>query len=220
MLVKELITDDIPPLKTSDTGDVALTWMGEFQIKHLPIVNNKQFLGLISEDDILNENNLDEPFGNYRLSVFRPFVFESDHVYSILKVMAELKLSIIPVIDDEENYLGVILLEDLLGYFGRVTSITEPGGILVIQLNVNDYLLSEIARIVESNDASILCFFTSVYDNSTKMEITIKVNKTDIRPLITTFERFEYNILGYYHKEGDSDHLKDRFDSLMNYLNI
>ena len=94
MYARELISDDIPPLKTSDTGERALAWMDEFRVSHLPIVNNVDFLGLISESDILDFNSASEPIGGHSLNLSRPYVFDYQHTYDVLKVMSSLKLTV------------------------------------------------------------------------------------------------------------------------------
>jgi CBS domain-containing protein len=220
MVARELIAEAIPLLKTSDTGKVALLWMGEFHVKHLPIVNNRQLLGLISEDDVLNVEHIDDPIGNYRLSYFRPFVNENDHILNVLKVLGELKLTIVPVVDAEENYLGVISLDSLLQHFSALAALTEPGMIISLSMSVRDYSLSEIARIAESSDARILSLFTSPHLDSTKMEVTLKFNRSEVTDLIAAYERFGYTVVAYRHETEDEEFFKDRYDSLMNYLNM
>ncbi len=220
MIARQLISGIIPLLKTSDTGEHAISWMQEFNVSHLPIVNNEQFLGLISEDDILDMNDLFEPIGNHQLSLFRPFVKDNVHLFEIIKVATELNLTLIPVIDKNENYVGVITLQTIVQEFGKLNGLSETGGILVLEMNKNDYSLSEIARIVESNNAFILCNYVSTHAESTKIEVTLKLNVSDLRHIIATFERFEYTIAASYQQEEYFDRLKDHFDSLMNYLNI
>ncbi len=219
MIAKEIISDSIPPLKTSDTGQQALNWMNEFLVRHLPIVNNTQLLGLISDDEVLDMNDLNEPIGNYSMKYTKPCIRQTAHLLDALRLFEELKISIVPVCDDESNYLGVITLQSLLGNFAKYSSIREPGGIIVLKMAINDYSLSEIARIVESSNASILTLFTTNHIDSTQLEVTLKINRDDVKDVIATFERFNYTISGYYHKSDMNDFLKDRYDSLMNYLN-
>ena len=214
-----LISDIIPPIKTSDTGEDVLRWMNEFQVKHLPIVNNRQFLGLISEDDIL-DNDTDEAIGSYRLSYLKPYAYEYDHVYSVLKVFTELKLSVVPVVDKDLNYLGMVTQQNLLNEFARFSAIMEPGGIVVIEVGIRDLSLTEIIRIVESNDAQILSLYTTTHSESTKLDVTIKINRTNLRHIVATFERFNYVIKGSYQENEHFDLMKERYDSLMKYINI
>lgn len=220
MYARELISEDIPPLKTSDTGERALAWMDEFRVSHLPIVNNVDFLGLISESDILDFNSASEPIGGHSLNLSRPFVFDYQHTYDVLKVMSSLKLSVIPVLNDKDQYLGLIHLSTLLQHFAEMASMKESGGLLVLELNIHDYSLSEISRIVESNDGKILSLYISSHIDSTKLEVTIKINKTDLSAIIQTFNRYNYTIKASFHQSEYVDDLKDRFDSFMSFLNI
>ncbi len=199
MTAKELIADIIPPLKTSDSGTRALNFMNEFHVTHLPIVNNQKFLGLITEDDILDLNEPDEPIGNHSLSLVKPSVTEHQHIYEIIKLVAELKLTVIPVLDEKDgNYLGAITLERLVSFFAKLNAVSEPGGIIMLEVNQRDYALSEIARIVESNDALLLSVQTNTIPNSTEIDIILKVNKTEIKSIIATFERFDYKVFSLF----------------------
>jgi len=216
----DLIVKNIPSLKTSDTGKRALRLMSEYHITHLPIVNENQLLGLISEEDILNAHGEDDPIGSLPLSFLRPFIHDHEHLFEVLKVATEFRLSVIPVIDKDENYLGIITRDELLNYFATQTDILEPGGILVLDLNVKDYTLAEISRIIESNGARILCTFAITNYNSNKMELTIKVNQTDLQPIIAGLNRYNYIVKETFQEAEYFDNLKERYDSLMNYLNI
>ena len=220
MLAKDLITDSIPPLKTSDTGTKALNWMDEFRVSHLPIVNNSQFLGLISEVDIMDLNDADQPLGNHKLSLVRPYVFESQHIYDVIKLIAEQNLTIAPVLDQNEMYLGMISLQDLVANFAKMGAVNNPGGIIILELGLRDFSLTEIARIVGSNDALILSSYITSHQDSTKLELTLKINKTDLTRILQTFERFNYTITASYHQNEFLDDMRDRYDSFMNYLNM
>jgi CBS domain-containing protein len=208
MTAKNLISDAVPPLKTSDTGNKAIAWLNEFHVNHLPIVNNKEFLGLISEEDILDLSNPDAAIGDHKLALLRPTVNEDQHIFDVMKVAAELKLTLIPVIDSNNQYLGVITLADLLGHFTSMSSFLEPGGILMLLVNANDYSLSEIAQIVESNDAQILSLYISTHQDSTKMEVTLKINRLDLKHIVATFERYEYQVTAAYQESDHTDYLK------------
>ncbi|MDO8897737.1 MAG: CBS domain-containing protein [Bacteroidales bacterium] len=220
MIAKQLMTDGILPLKTSDTGRTALSWMEDFRVMHLPIVNNEGFLGLVSEMDIYSFNDFDEALGNHSLSLVKPFVNEYQHIYDVLRIMQQNHLTLIPVVDEHEKYLGSVTLQSLLEHFAESLSVTEPGGVIVLEMSLNDFVLSEIARIVESNDTKILSFFIHSDKDSTKIEVTLKLNRKEIAPIIQTFTRFNYNIVASFSENDDVEDLRDRFDSLMNYLNI
>lgn len=221
MVAKDMISDVIPPLKTSDTGITALNWMDIFKVSHLPIVNDKEFLGLISESDIYDLNMPEEPLGNHQLSLLRPYVNEDQHVFEVMEVLSRLKLSLVPVLDSFKNYLGVITLMELLHYFTELSALRHKGSIIVLEMNVNDFSLSQICQIVEGNDAKILAAYVTSHPYSTQMELTLKLNVTDVTSIKQTFLRYNYNVLGAYMKQDDeSDLLNDRLNYLFKFLDI
>jgi CBS domain-containing protein len=221
MLAKDLISDVIPALRTSDSGQKALHWMDIFRISHLPIVNNVDFLGLISDKDIYDNNMAEEPIGNHNLSLFSPFVTIDQHIYEVIELASQMNLSIVPVLDNDNKYMGVITLMDLLHYFADVSALKQPGGIIVLEMNNNDYSLTEIAQIVESNDAKILSLYLTSPINSTRMEVTLKINRKELTSIIQTFIRYNYIIKASFMDENDLNSLyENRFDSFMKYLNI
>lgn len=136
MKAAALVSKNISPLKTSDTGAEALHLMNVFHVSHLPIVNENQLLGLISEEDILNAHGEEDPIGSLPVSLIRPFIHDSEHMFEVLKMASELRLTVIPVTDKDETYLGLITRTDLLNYFAEQTDILEPGGIIVLELHV------------------------------------------------------------------------------------
>jgi acetoin utilization protein AcuB len=221
MLSKELISDVIPALKTSDTGVKALYWMDIFRISHLPIVNNTEFLGLISDADIYDMNSPDEPIGNHSLSLFSPFIQEDKHVYEAIELISKLKLSVVPVLDENKNYLGMITAQRLMQYMGEMFAVKNPGGIILLELNANDYSLTQIAQIVESNDAKILSMYITSPPDSLKMELTLKINRIDLTSIIQTFIRFDYTIKAQFVEDDEMESLYlNRYDQFMLYLNI
>ncbi len=220
MLAKDLITDEIPPLKTSDTGIMAINWMDEFKVSQLPIVNNHEYLGLISDTDILDLNITDEEIGKHKLSLIRPFVLENQHVYEVIKMISNMKLTVLPVLDENQNYMGLIPLTTLIQQFAILAATREPGGIIVLEMNEHDYSLSQMAQIVESNDGKILSCYVNSLPDSTKIEVTLKINKVDISGILQTFYRYNYTVKASFHQSQFSDDMKNRFDSFMNYINI
>ncbi|MFN0276259.1 MAG: CBS domain-containing protein [Chitinophagales bacterium] len=220
MLAKDIISESIPPLKTTDTGEKAIEWMYEFKLTHLPLVENKKFLGLVGEDDILDFNDTKEQLGTFLKNLQKPYVLELEHIYDVMRLATNLRSSVIPVVDAEMNYLGIITAQSLIFHFSKMSSISDPGGIIILELNTkNDYVLSEIARIVESNDAHVLSMSLNM-EASGKYIVTLKLDVGEIKHIIATFERFEYTVQAYFDENDLNDVYKDRYDALMNYLNI
>jgi len=220
MIARHLITEEIPPLKTSQTGEEAISLMEELKVSHLPIVNGENLLGLISEQDIYDLNDLTQPLGNYMLSLKHPYVNEHQHLYDVLKLVSNLKLTLIPVLDDHEKYIGSVSMQNLVAYMANSFALENPGGIIVLEMSENDYNLTEIAQIAQSNDAKVLSLFLASHPESTRLEVAIKLNKTDIGAVLQTFDRYGYYVKASFGEEDDVESLKENYDSLINYLNI
>ncbi|MGB1240903.1 MAG: CBS domain-containing protein [Chitinophagales bacterium] len=220
MIAKKLINDTIPPLKLSDDGVKALAWIAEFHVHHLPVVDGQQYLGIISEYNIYDTNETSKPLSAYDFSEKPPKVHEYDHIYEVMKIMKTHQLTVMPVLDEEEQYVGLITLDTITDYLSHAQGMQEPGGIVILEMNTNDYVLSEIARLVESHNAKILSMYVTTHPNSPAIDVTLKVNKTDLTRILPTFERFEYVVKAYYQEEDYLEDVQERYDEFMNYLNI
>ncbi len=221
MIAKDLISEVVPSLKTSDSGQTALNWMEIFRISHLPIVNNLDFLGLISDTDIYDMNQPEEPIGNHSLTLFKPFVTTEQHLFEVIGLASRLKLTVVPVLDEKSHFKGVITTTDLVRYLAGISSMDQQGGIIVLELIERDYSLSEIAQIVESNNVKVLSMYVTSPPDSTRLEVTIKVNTNDLVSVIRTFERYNYDVKTWVTADDSMDRFySERFDILMKYMNI
>jgi len=221
MIAKDLISEVVPSLKTSDSGQTALNWMEIFRISHLPIVNNLDFLGLISDTDIYDMNQPEEPIGNHSLTLFKPFVTTEQHLFEVIGLASRLKLTVVPVLDEKSHFKGVITTTDLVRYLAGISSMDQQGGIIVLELIERDYSLSQIAQIVESNNVKVLSMYVTSPPDSTRLEVTIKVNTNDLVSVIRTFERYNYDVKTWVTADDSMDRFySERFDILMKYMNI
>jgi CBS domain-containing protein len=192
-----------------------------FRISHLPIVNSTDFLGLISDTDIYDMNQPEEPIGNHELTLLKPYVTDNQHLFEVMGLAARLKLSVVPVLDNNNHYKGVITTSDLIRHMAGISSMDQPGGIIVLELIERDYSLSQIAQIVESNNVKVLSMYITSPAESTRLEVTLKVNTTDLLALIRTFERYNYEVKTWVTTNDSIDRFySERFDLLMKYLNM
>lgn len=220
MTAKDLITDEIPPLTHTDTGETALRWMEEFKVTHLPVLKNGNFVGLVSESDILDKMDLDKSLDLLFDHLPRPYVLENAHIYEVLFRVSEQKISVVPVLEQDETYLGCTSIYKLVNMIANTGSIKEAGGIIILEVNRIDYSLAQIAQIVESNNAKILSSYITSSPDSTKLDVTLKINEIELDRIIRTFERYDYVIHASYQKSNFDDDLQTRYDSLLNYLNM
>jgi Mg/Co/Ni transporter MgtE len=221
MIASELLSEVVPFVHKDDKATEALNWMDVFRVSHLPIVENNEYLGLISDADIFDMNNPEIPVMQHTLSLQRPFVKDYQHIYEVVDLASKHKLTVIPVLGNDEQYKGLITVSDLAHEFSHLMSTQNPGGIIVLELKTNDYSLSEIAQIIEGNDTKILSLYVRTKKPDDQVEITIKVNKTDISAVIQTFERYSYKIKEIHSENSEVDSsLKERLDAFLKYLSI
>ncbi len=214
-----LLTDALVPLRPSDTGEEALEIMNEFYIRHLPVVADHKLVAVISESDVLDADPM-ETVDSYRTAQLPPSVFPDDHLYDVMRQLVDNNLTVVPVINREGEYVGMVTGEDLLRFFAQSSTFSDPGSIVVLELGRHDYSLAEIARIVESDSAIILSSFVRSVPDSNLVEVTLKLNSQNIAGTIATFERFKYTVKASFNEKQLQDTLRERFDSLINYLNV
>ena len=220
MTAKSLIALDIPALSIEQTGRDAFHLLSDYHVQHLPVINEGKLVGLLSEEDIFN-HKLYEPIGLYDFSLLRGFsVRENEHIFEVMRVMGENRLTVIPVTDDQGKYLGLISQNDLLRFFAHTGSFTEPGAVLLLEMNRRDYSLANIARIVEEENVRILSAFVTSTPDPEEVEVTLKLNRNDLGRVIASLERHEYTVKETFGEIEHADGLRERYDSLMNYLNV
>lgn len=220
MTAQSIIAYDIPALSFEQTGRDAFHALNDHHVKHLPVVDGQHLVGIISEEDIFN-HKLYDPIGEYNFSMLRRFaVRDTDHVFEVMRVMGDNRLTIVPVINEQGHYLGLIEQNDLLRFFANSASFIEPGGILVLEMSRRDYSMGTIARIIEDDDAKILSAFVSSGADAELVELTVKINRQDLGRVIASLERHDYSVKESYSELDHSDSLQERYDSLMSYLNV
>jgi len=220
MFARDLITDEIPPLKHTDTGETALKWMEEFKVSHLPVLKNTNFVGVVSESDILDRINVTDTLDKLFDHLPRPYVKENAHVYEVLDTIANQNITIVPVLALDESYLGCTSIQHLMTVIANTMSFKEQGGVIVLEVNQVDYSLAQIAQIVESNDAKIMSVYITSPADSTKLEVTLKINTIELDRILRTFDRYDYIVTASFQKSQFEEDLKMRYEALMNYLNM
>lgn len=221
MIAEELINHMLPPLKTSDDAHKAIVWMEEFRCTHLPVVENGELLGFISEEIILESNDIERPLAAFPLAGKTCTVQLHSHFYDILKVAGDHKLQMVAVLNEAQQYAGVITVQDIMISFAQTASVQMPGGILVLSMDLIDYSLAEISRYVEENNAKVISslMIEDPMDKG-KIKVTLKINQVELNRIVATLERFGYRIIGRYHETKVDTGEKDKIDMLLRYLDI
>ncbi|HKO81488.1 MAG TPA: CBS domain-containing protein [Chitinophagaceae bacterium] len=220
MLTGELQSQTLPYLRPHDKVYQALQLMNDNQVTHLPIVDGDKYIGIISEDDLLLVDNdhtelnlLQQSFGNISVK-------NSEHFLKAVQLAAENGLSVVPVVDNENDIVGAIAYNDLLRHASEFMSLNEPGGLIVLEMNSNQYSFNEISKLVETNDAQITQLNTTNDPETGTMQVTIRINKPEVSDIVATFQRYEYNVKYFFGDELYANELRSNYDNLMNYLKI
>jgi len=220
MIAPHLISESIPPLHIEDSGDQALLVMLEYNVSQLPVTDGELYAGLVTREDVLHMKPLSEPLKNFSSSFRQPFVKSTAHLFDMIKAAIEFNVRIIPVVNEEQKYLGLVSAESCLRAFAVLNSLKEAGGILELEIAAKNYSLSELAGIVEEQQSEILCLYTNINHAEQKVEVTIKLNTTEVAALIAAFERYEYEVKAVHNDTEYTADLKERYDSFMRYLKV
>lgn len=218
MLTRDLISNSVPYLHKNDKVYHALQLMNDYHVVHLPVVEDDHYLGIISEEQLLqsdDENTIEE----LQVTDGTTSVQANDHFLKAIQTAVVNKLSIVPVVD-EKHLLGIVTYNDLLRNASEFMSLNEPGALIVLELESKNYSFTEINRIVESSDAQITQLNTLTDPETGIMQLTIRVSKMEVSDLISTLQRYEYNVKYYFGEELYENELRTNYDNLMNYLKL
>jgi acetoin utilization protein AcuB len=221
MIAEDLINHMIPPLKGTDDAHKAIVWMEEFRCNFLPVVDNDKLLGFISEEIILETNDIDRAVMDFELVGKESYVKRNTHFYEILRVASENKVQMVAVIDDAGKYEGVITIQDTIASFAQTSAVQMPGSVLVLSMNHNDYSLATISRLIEENNAKVLSSIVKEDPLETsRLRLILKINQLDLSRTVATLERFGYRVIGRYQETKQEPANKERLDMLIRYLDI
>jgi acetoin utilization protein AcuB len=218
MLTRELISNSIPYLHADDKVYHALQLMNDYHVAHLPVVENENYLGIISEEQLLQSDD-EHLIRELQVTDGTTSVQGSDHFLKAIHTAVVNKLSIVPVVQ-EKQLLGIVTYNDLLRNASDFMSLNDPGALIVLELESKSYSFNEINRIVESNDAQITQLNTFTDPELGTMQVTIRVSKLEVSDIISTFQRYEYNVKYYFGEELYENELRTNYDNLMNYLKL
>jgi len=221
MIVKNIFSDSIPALAINDSAQRALHFMEFFKISSLPIVNDNLFVGMISEDVILDAEKKELLLTEFPFENENTFICSDQHIYDAVLQMSMYKLSLLAVVDKDKKYLGTISPITLIDTFSKITSLDRAGSTLIIKIGIRDYVLSEIAQIAESNQVKILSSYVQTCKDQHNLKITLRLNTTDLTAFKAGLERYNYTIEAVFSENQVVDEMyKNRLDELMHYMNI
>lgn len=219
MLVTQLTISNYPVVNLFDKISLALQFMEDYDVQHLPVENKEEYVGLISKDDLLDADE-NATLASLEYQLIKTSISPEEHFLSALNTMVKLDLTVLPVITKEKELQGIIPQKELLKAASHFYNTEDPGAIIVLEMDKINFAFGELSRLVETNDASITQLNTNIEAGTGQFLVTIKVNKLEISDVIATFQRYDYTIRYYFGEESYENELKENYDLLMTYLRI
>jgi acetoin utilization protein AcuB len=219
MLANQLITTHYPTVEPDDKITVALQLVEDFDVLHIAVVDHKKYLGIISKDDLLDADDTSS-IKVVLSGMLQKAVRPTEHFLTALKLAAQNNLSMVPVVNNEQEWMGAIPATELLKAAATFTGAEEPGAVIILEMERKSYSFGEISRLVETNDAYITQFNTFFENETGLLIVTIKINKVDVSDILATFQRYEYSVRYFMGEEQYENELRYNYDHLMSYLKI
>lgn len=218
MSIHNSLKTNLPVITPENSVCEAVELLKSQHLSHLPIFNMGNMIGLLPREVVLSasDNNKLTDF-LYDMDIF--FAKKDARWEEVMEIFVKYDSNIVPVLDEENQYLGYYQLVDFIHLFSETPFLREIGSFIVLEKNQEEYSFSEISQIVESNQAKILGIFISDASNG-KVHITLKIIANSLTEILQTFRRYKYAIL--VEKEDDFylQELKEKSDYFDKYLNI
>jgi predicted transcriptional regulator len=220
MLTANLINNNIPRLQPQDSVNKALQLISDFKVTHLPVVSENKFLGLVSEEDLLDVEDQRITIEFLQQHLIQASVNDHAHFLIAVNCSIQFETNVVPVVNQANDFCGVITTTYLLKALGNFSGANEIGGIIVLEMERSQFAISEISRIVESNDCTILHLNTTVHPETGILEVTIHINKREIATVVATFERYDYHVNFQFGIENFENEIDKNYRHFMHYLDI
>ena len=216
--ITNYITNDFKAIDSQDTIAVVQEFFDELHFSHFPVIEEGIYIGSIASDDI-ETFDTDKKVADYRFTLEGFFTRTNTIWLDVLEIFAKNHTNLVPVLDENNKYVGYYEIEDIMKFFHETPFLKEPGGIIVVKKPILDYSMSQITQIVESNNGKLLGLFISETDVES-VQITMKISLGAMNEIIQTFRRYNYEIISEHQEDNYINNLKERSDYLDKYLNI
>jgi len=220
MNIGQVITDHNFAVTPTDNKRFVLDKMADLRLAQLPVVKDDVFLGLVSYESLSGRGQLDKRLEQLDVPYQQAHLFDTQHIYDAVLFFQVHPIDLLPVLDEEHLYVGALTPIEVIDALGQTMSVNHPGGIIILEMGNRDNALSHIAHIVEAENTQILSSYVRMFADSSRLEVTIKVNTADISSIVAAFLRHDYTVKSTYNDENSRDNSRDRYEQLMNYINM
>lgn len=219
MIASSVAIQNFPVMHLEDKASYVLQCMEDYDVFHFPVIKDNHLMGLVLKEDLLDIDS-DQSIIILADQFLKVSIVHSAHFTVALNLFSQHQLSLLPVLNDQQEFAGVILQKKLNDYLVNFLGIDLPGAIIVVSIAPYQYSLAEVSRLVETNNAQITQLNTSYDELAATLMITIKLNKEDAGAIIASLQRYNYTLLYYFGNTPIYNELEDHYQHLMNYLDV
>ncbi|GLU42627.1 CBS domain-containing protein [Allomuricauda sp. NBRC 101325] len=218
MYIHDRINHTVPVFEVSETLKDVIAFFEDTTYSHVAVTENGIYLGLLSENDLACFEP-EKKIEDFRYEMEHFFVKKETFWLDVLEMFSRNEANLLPILDNDQLVLGYYSLDDIVDLFIDTPFFKEPGSIIVVSTGVKDYSFSEMAQIVESNNARLLGAFITNAEND-MVQITLKIGTQNMNEVAQTFRRYNYIIDFGNSDDQFLEDLKQRSDYLEKYLNV
>jgi CBS domain-containing protein len=215
MFIKDYISKDFPCFSLTDSIESAREMLEAFGYSHIFIKKSHHFYGAIAQDFLYEDGILK----NLEHQIERFAILEDNNIMDSIRLFHTFNANVVPVINKGEKYLGYISCEDIFQDLSKYPLFSESGAILTVEVPSRKYSMTEIAKIVESNNSKFYGAFISFMSDEV-IQVTIKISNENLSSIDETFDRYDYRIVEKYYSDEKSDLFNDRFGFFQKFIEI
>ena len=216
--ISDYITNDYKAIYSHETIAEVQNFFEEVSFSHFSVLNEGIYMGCIASDDVETFDD-DKKVDDYKYTLEGFFARKNMIWLDVLEVFAKNHSNVVPVLGEDNAYLGYYELEDIVKFFHETPFLKEQGAVIVVEKNAIDYSMGQITQIVESNNGKLLGLFISDA-SAEKIQVTIKIAMGSTNEIIQTFRRYNYEIVSEHNEDNYINNLRERSEYLEKYLNI
>ncbi len=221
MLINFFNYDQLPTINVNTTSKNILDLMAFHHLNMLAVVDEQnQYIGSVDKQTMqknLNINNLTQCLNTST----KVTIYNHQHILELVKFFNKGGFAICCVINQDAQFCGYITLQNLIATLNYYLGLHhEKNSLILIEVNPNNYMLSQLANIVEINNAKIIGL--QIFENlkTQKLELTIQVNVQNINYILQSLYRHQYVVKATFNSETFDQNYQSKLDEFIHYLNI
>lgn len=223
MLAHQLIQTDLEPLLEQDRVAAAIEQMDAMQVTCLPVIEaaGNKLIGQVRRNELRGSDDSQARVGN--LTLEEPVkVFLRQHVFEAARLIYQYELQMIPVVDEETAYVGMLTKKRILEELPKMMNLDANGSILTIELDKIDFTLSEIVHLIEVEGAKILGLTVErPQQEGENFRVSVKINLKDASRITSALKRHDYHVVvDDASRDVFGFDMENRADELLKYIDM